>query len=198
MGRRGRYRLLGGKMVRAWIMDDSQEDQRLPHMTDPPQFVSMDELQERCGVEYFQINADDYQNDQTLQKIRRERGYSYEDTITVNKDKLPAYESKIQMFFEEHLHTDEEIRLFLDGEGYFDARDNQGRWVRIEMVKGDMIVLPAGIYHRFTPGPSDYVKANRYFIGEPVWKAYNIGADTDSMEVRKSYLSSQQAKGIPA
>lgn len=57
---------------------------------------------------------------------------------------------QIKMFFEEHFHTDEEIRFILEGSGYFDVRDSRDHWIRIEVMKGDMILLPAGIFHRFT------------------------------------------------
>jgi 1,2-dihydroxy-3-keto-5-methylthiopentene dioxygenase len=85
------------------------------------------------------------------------RAYKNRDEITVAPAAMGAvYEDKVRTFFHEHLHEDEEIRYILDGRGYFDVRGDVGagagdeRWVRCALEKGDLIILPAGIWHRFT------------------------------------------------
>ncbi|XP_077885874.1 acireductone dioxygenase isoform X1 [Ictidomys tridecemlineatus] len=199
-------------MVQAWYMDESADDPRLPHRPEPGRAVGLEQLR-GLGVLYWKLDADKYENDPELEKIRRERNYSWMDIITICKDKLPNYEEKlwnqcanicktagpglstagesavlghwafppmsmeIKVFYQEHLHLDEEIRYILEGSGYFDVRDREDQWIRISMEKGDMITLPAGIYHRFTLDEKNYVKAMRLFVGEPVWTAYNRPAD---------------------
>uniref|UniRef100_A0A3P9KXM1 Acireductone dioxygenase n=1 Tax=Oryzias latipes TaxID=8090 RepID=A0A3P9KXM1_ORYLA len=175
--------------LEAWYMDSSDEDQREPHRLHPHQPVSLDQLKE-LGVFHWRLDADRYDSDPELSRIREERGYSYMDIITIHEDTLPNYEEKLRMFYEEHLHLDDEIRYILDGRAYFDVRDKEDRWIRIAMSKGDLITLPAGIYHRFTLDRTNYTKAMRLFVGEPVWKAHNRPAD--HFTVRQKYVSSLQ------
>ncbi|XP_066899035.1 acireductone dioxygenase-like [Kogia breviceps] len=117
-----------------------------------------------------------YENDPELEKIQKERNYSWMDIITICKDKLPNYEEKMTMFYEERSRLDDEIRYILDASGYLDVRDQEDRWIRIFREKGDVISLLAGIHHRFMLD-ENYPKAMRLFVADPVWPAFNRLAD---------------------
>uniref|UniRef100_A0A1B6DE05 Acireductone dioxygenase n=1 Tax=Clastoptera arizonana TaxID=38151 RepID=A0A1B6DE05_9HEMI len=174
-------------MVRAWYMDCSEEDQRLEHHLNPPQFLDLNELYNISGVEYIKIGDENNLEKDFLERVKKERNYAYEDEITCSRECLPNYDEKLKIFYKEHLHTDEEIRLVLQGSGYFDVRDVNDKWIRIEVVPGDLLIIPAGIYHRFTLDSRNFIKAKRFFVGEPVWTPHNRPAD--DMAARKQYLT---------
>ncbi|KAG2302348.1 hypothetical protein Bca52824_030999 [Brassica carinata] len=176
-----------GMALEAWLMDESNEDQRLPHHPSPKELLTMDYLAE-LGVLYWKLNPENYENDSQLSKIRDERGYDYMDILDLCPEKVSNYEEKLKNFFTEHIHKDEEIRYCLAGSGYFDVRDKDDRWIRMWMKPGDLIVLPAGIYHRFTLDTSNYIKLMRLFVGEPVWTPYN--RPQEEHPVRKEYIKS--------
>lgn len=80
----------------AYLYDNVEGDQRLPHITEPPQTITEAELRE-VGVLFWRID-----NEDLIEDIAKERGYKNRDTINVSKTGLgDLYESKIKGFFEE-------------------------------------------------------------------------------------------------
>lgn len=67
------------------------------------------------------------------------------------------------------------------------VRDKNERWIRCALGKGDLMILPAGIYHRFTPAESNFTHAMRLFKDEPKWTPYPRKDGGDFPE-RREYL----------
>jgi 1,2-dihydroxy-3-keto-5-methylthiopentene dioxygenase len=170
----------------SWMMVEGDlDDQKKENRQDPNLPVNAENLR-KLGVQYWKMDAETYEYplkavpwdpkdamDPKLKALRDDRGYSYADIISIHPDHLPEYETKVKYFFEEHIHDADEIRYVLDGSGFFDLRDAEDKWVRIHVKKGDLMTLPEGCYHRFTCDETDYIKAMRLFIGNPVWTPFN-------------------------
>lgn len=43
-------------MVQAWYMDNDTSDQRLEHHKNPPEYISIEDLHKKTGVEYLQVS----------------------------------------------------------------------------------------------------------------------------------------------
>jgi len=177
--------------MKAYWYDNKAGDQREDH--DSGRAVGTDYLSS-LGVLYHRCPAVS-----DVDAIAKDRQYRNRDEITVSPEKMgAAYEEKVKMFFNEHLHEDEEIRYILDGEGFFDVRSQGDEWVRIRLEKDDLIILPAGIYHRFTTDSKNYIKAMRLFKDEPKWTPLNRGSETDANEHRQGYLEHRAPPPVTA
>lgn len=172
--------------LEAWEYNPTEEDQRLDHKYSPNRPVSSDILED-LGVLSWKVNVENYECNTALEKIKVARGYKYCETATVAPGKMEDYEAKIKQFFNEHLHPYDESRLILEGGGYWDVRDSNGEWIRFHVEKGDLIVLPPGMYHRFTLDTNDYIKALLLYTENPM-RIDVMRPEGDDLQVRKDYL----------
>ncbi|KDR69789.1 hypothetical protein GALMADRAFT_255587 [Galerina marginata CBS 339.88] len=175
--------------MRAYYYDNLPGDQRLPHDYVPSRLVSK-EILDALNVKYWVIPVEGHEP--KVDALAKERGYKNRDLINVSKDGMgEIYEEKIKTFFQEHMHEDEEIRYVLSGSGFFDVRETPtDQWIRLAVEPGDLVVIPAGIYHRFTLDEANNIKAMRLFQDEPKWIPYNRSEETDVNPHRVQYLQS--------
>jgi len=75
-----------------------------------------------------------------LQRIKLAHGYLEEDEVSLSNE-TANLEAICAKFDKEHLHTLDEVRFVVEGEGIFDVRDRGDRWVRIFVEAGDLIIL---------------------------------------------------------
>ncbi|KAH9952380.1 Acireductone dioxygenase [Russula dissimulans] len=176
--------------MRAYYFDNLLGDQRLQH--DSGNSTDLAYLR-GLGVLHWTVPLDNPGGwEIEIDRIAEQHNYKNRDIINISKEGLgDLYESKLRSFFEEHMHEDDEIRFILSGSGFFDVRDHpSNEWIRIHVLPGDLLVIPAGIYHRFTLDESDQIKALRLFKEEPKWTPYSRSPQTDCNVYRVRYINS--------
>lgn len=120
------------------------------------------------GVLYEALPLDEAGYQPTLDELRDARGYKTQDQIALSPEteNLDAICAK---FHDEHLHEDDEVRFVLEGEGIFDIRSDDDRWMRVKVEPGDLIVVPAGKHHRFELTEKKRIRCVRLFKDPAGW-----------------------------
>lgn len=104
----------------------------------------------------------------TIETIKREHHYVDQDVVELSRE-LPNLDAICAKFDQEHYHTEDEVRFVLDGEGIFDVRDGADQWIRIEVTKGDILLIPANTYHRFALTDRKHIRCMRLFANHDGW-----------------------------
>ena len=120
----------------------------------------------RAGVHYERLPLDGYQ--EALERLKAARGYVAQDIVELRPE-MPNLQAVCDKFKPEHLHRDDEVRFVLEGEGIFDIRAQDGRWMRVQVEAGDLIVVPADLYHRFFLTDRQQIRCVRLFKDAAGW-----------------------------
>ena len=106
-----------------------------------------------------------------LKPYMNSNGYLVADVININSS-TPNYEAVRAKFLAEHTHTEDEVRFFVDGQGYFwfNLEDGKTPIFNVLLQAGDLISVPANTKHWFDAGENDpFVKTIRIFIDQSGW-----------------------------
>lgn len=110
-----------------------------------------------------------------IERIKQEGGYQTVDVLRVNEatENKPAIRAK---FLNEHTHSEDEVRFFIDGAGSFYLRTG-GKVHVVLCERGDLISVPAGVQHWFDMGPDPRITALRFFDNVEGWVPHFTGSD---------------------
>jgi len=116
-----------------------------------------------------------------LKPFMEKGGYKTADVISVDTQ-TPNLDAIREKFIREHTHSEDEIRLFVEGEGLFwfhreDKKKDEVFSVLCE--KGDMISVPANQKHWFDLGENPKVRAIRVFTDEAGWVPHYTNSGID-------------------
>ena len=114
-----------------------------------------------------------YQKD--IDKLCLEEGYQTVDVVSLKSDH-PEKTAFREKYWQEHTHSEDEVRFFVDGAGLFTMHVD-GKIYEVLCEKGDFISVPANVTHWFDMGPNPHFVCIRLFNNQEGWVANYTGSD---------------------
>ncbi|MDO6409258.1 1,2-dihydroxy-3-keto-5-methylthiopentene dioxygenase [Pantoea phytobeneficialis] len=108
-----------------------------------------------------------------IDRLVAEKGYQSWDVLSMRADN-PQKEALRSKFLNEHTHSEDEVRFFVEGSGLF-CLHLDGQVYQILCEKQDLISVPAGTPHWFDMGSEPHFTAIRIFDNQEGWIANFTG-----------------------
>ena len=108
-----------------------------------------------------------------VDSLMQEYGFKSVDVVSLN----PNHPDKAALrakFLDEHIHSDFEVRFFVDGQGLFYIHAGD-KVYGVLCEKGDLISVPANTPHWFDMGGEPHFKCIRLFTTPEGWVAQYTG-----------------------
>lgn len=135
--------------------------------------IGATELQAQ-GVAYQRLDTQPSAYRTAIDELKATRGYIEEDIVELAPS-TPNLDAICAKFIDEHHHDEDEVRFVLEGEGVFEIRSSDDRWMRVLVERGDLIVVPAGRHHRFLLTDSKHIRCVRLFRDKSGWVPHYRG-----------------------
>lgn len=164
------------------IFSDSEASQPVWHSTDA------EAIRERLNaknVRFERWEADrDLGNDpdaetvikayqHAIDRLVAEKGYQSWDVLSMRSDN-PNKQVLREKFLNEHTHSEDEVRFFVEGSGLFCLHIGNEVY-QILCEKNDLISVPEGTAHWFDMGSEPHFTAIRIFDNQEGWVANFTG-----------------------
>lgn len=108
-----------------------------------------------------------------VNQLKTHYGFQSADVINVTAEHPQKTELRAK-FLNEHIHTDFEVRFFVEGRGLFYLHPNDQVYALL-CEQGDLISVPAGMKHWFDLGAEPNLKCIRLFTTPEGWVANFTG-----------------------
>ena len=105
--------------------------------------------------------------------VQQDGGYQTVDAIRMTPDH-PDRQALRQKFLAEHVHSEDEVRFFVEGRGLFCLHLGE-EVLQVICEADDWIAVPAGTKHWFDMGPEPQFCALRFFNNPEGWVAQFTG-----------------------
>ena len=103
-----------------------------------------------------------------IERLKTDGGYVTADVIDVGPQ-TPGLDALLAKFNREHWHDEDEVRFIVRGHGLFHFHPRGGTVFALEVVPGDLIRVPRGIWHWFDLCSDRNVRAIRLFQDPAGW-----------------------------
>ena len=118
--------------------------------------------------------------------LKEESGFATADVVSLKPDH-PDREAFRQKFLDEHVHSEDEVRFFVHGQGLFYLHLGD-RVYAVMCRQCDLISVPNGTRHWFDMGPEPEFTCIRLFTNPEGWVAQFTGEPISSRLPRYEQL----------